>query len=110
MATASPEMTSGAGPAGRGEGDDGVHAGEELAVAVIDLDLGEQGAGVLVDGGGGAGDVAVEARCGELLEVNGGVLAGVDGGGVALGDGDEDAQAVDLGDGEEGAALAAASR
>ena len=32
-----------------GEGDDGVHAGEEMAGVVIDLDFCEEGAGVLVE-------------------------------------------------------------
>ncbi len=40
------------------EGDDGVHAVEQLPLAVVDLHLGEEGAGVLVDGRGGAGDDA----------------------------------------------------
>ena len=81
--------------------------GSSVPARVVHLDLGEQGAGVLVDGAGVAGDVAVEGLVGELLEVNDRVLAGVDQAGVALGHGDEDAQPIDLRDGEERAALAA---
>ncbi len=61
-----------------GEGDDGVHAGEKLAVVVIDVHFGQQGTGVLVERPGVAGDGAAEGLLRERLEMKLGARAFLD--------------------------------
>jgi len=74
-----------AGTVERVEGNDGVHCGKQTTIAIVDLDLSEEGAGLGIDGGRGSSDAAADLRSGQFLKVKGCFLSCFDGAGVSLG-------------------------